>query len=97
MKESPVHVVLIEFEIYLPYSHSLKEKRMCLRGIKDRLAKLNVAIAEVGYQDSWQRSRIACTSVSNEKRLLLQLKSQIENLLQENLDGELISCDLEWL
>jgi uncharacterized protein YlxP (DUF503 family) len=48
-------------------SHSLKEKRMVLRRIKDRVAnKFNCAIAEVGDQDDWQSAEIGFAVVSNE-------------------------------
>jgi uncharacterized protein len=48
-------------------SHSLKEKRMVLRRIKDRVAnKFNCAIAEVGDQDAWQSAELGFCVVSNE-------------------------------
>ncbi|MDX1695462.1 MAG: DUF503 domain-containing protein [Ketobacteraceae bacterium] len=92
------YVVVILFEVHLPYSQSLKQKRMALRGIKDKLSRRhNVAVAEVGHQDSWQRAQMACTSVSTDRKLLERLKSQLENTILENFDGELIYCDMEWL
>src|SRR5690242_2951512 len=49
-------------------SHSLKEKRMVLRRIKDRVRqKWSCAIAEVGDQDAWQSAQLGFTVVSNEK------------------------------
>ena len=98
MQHPSFHVVVILFELHLPYSHSLKEKRMALRGVKDKLSRrLNVAIAEVGHQDSWQRAQLACTSVSPDRKILERLRDQVENTVLENFDGELIYCDLEWL
>src|SRR5262245_30960019 len=53
--------------LMLPESHSLKEKRMVLRRIKDRVQnKFNVAIAEVGDQDAWQSAQLGFAVVSNE-------------------------------
>ncbi|HEX6837824.1 MAG TPA: DUF503 domain-containing protein, partial [Polyangia bacterium] len=53
--------------LMVPESHSLKEKRMVLRRIKDRVAnKFNCAIAEVGDQDNWQSAEIGFSVVSNE-------------------------------
>jgi len=46
------------FEMHLPYSQSLKDKRMVLRRVKDRLQKFNVAVAEVDHQDLWQRATL---------------------------------------
>jgi uncharacterized protein len=53
--------------LMVPESHSLKEKRMVLRRIKDRVQnKFNVAIAEVGDQDNWQSAELGFAVVSNE-------------------------------
>lgn len=92
------NVAVILFEIHLPYCQSLKAKRMQLRSIKARLAKrLNVAVAEVGCQEQWQRAQVACVSVSNDRQILEKLRDQVELIVLDNLDGELIYCDLDWL
>lgn len=54
--------------LMVPESHSLKEKRMVLRRIKDRVRnKFNCAIAEVGDQDDWQSVQLGFAVVSNER------------------------------
>lgn len=57
-------IAVLSVELYLPYSQSLKDKRMVLRRIKDRLQKLNVAVAEVEHQDLWQRSTLGVVAIS---------------------------------
>jgi uncharacterized protein len=57
-------VALLSVEMFLPGSRSLKDKRMVLRRVKDRLAKFNVAIAEVEHQDLWQRAGLALVTVA---------------------------------
>src|SRR5262245_54590958 len=53
--------------LMVPESHSLKEKRMVLRRIKDRVRqKFNCAIAEVGDQDAWQSAELGFSVVSND-------------------------------
>jgi uncharacterized protein YlxP (DUF503 family) len=53
--------------LMVPESHSLKEKRMVLRRIKDRVRnKFNVAVAEVGDQDAWQSAQLGFAVVANE-------------------------------
>ena len=50
-------------------SHSLKEKRMVLRRVKDRLKnKFNVAVAEVEDNDVWQRAVLGLAVVGNDRR-----------------------------
>ena len=52
-------------------SHSLKERRMVLRRIKDRVRnKFNVAVAEVSegeYRDSWQSAQLGFAVISNDR------------------------------
>ena len=59
-------VALLSVELFLPGARSLKDKRMVLRRVKDRLAKFNVAVAEVEHQDLWQRSRLAVVAVNTD-------------------------------
>ena len=49
----------------MPQSRSLKDKRMVLRRLKDRLAALNVAVSEVAHQDVWQRAGLAIVTVAS--------------------------------
>jgi uncharacterized protein YlxP (DUF503 family) len=64
-------VGICRITLLVPESHSLKERRMVLRRIKDRVRnKFNVAIAEVSegdYADSWQSAQLGFAVVSNEK------------------------------
>jgi hypothetical protein len=57
-------VGLLSIELHLPGSRSLKDKRMVLRGIKDRLRKFNVAVAEVDHHDLWQRAGLGVVTIS---------------------------------
>jgi len=57
-------VALLSVELFLPGAGSLKDKRMVLRRVKDRLAKFNVAVAEVEHHDLWQRAGLGIVTVS---------------------------------
>ncbi len=57
-------VGLLSIDLFVPGARSLKEKRMVLRRIKDRLQKFNVAVSEVEHQDVWQRAGLAVVTVS---------------------------------
>jgi uncharacterized protein YlxP (DUF503 family) len=64
----------------VPASQSLKDKRMVLRKIKDRVAnKFNCAIAEVGDQDEWQSAELGFAVVSNERGFT---QSMVQKILQ---------------
>lgn len=77
-------VALLSVELFLPGAQSLKDKRMVLRRLKDRLAKFNVAIAEVEHQDLWQRAGLAMVTVSttgaHAERELAAVSEEIERL-----------------
>jgi uncharacterized protein len=57
-------VALLSIALFLPMSQSLKDKRMVLRRLKDRLKPMNVAVAEVAHQDLWQRAELGVVTVA---------------------------------
>ena len=61
-------VGLLTVELHVPGSRSLKDKRMVLRRVKDRLRKFNVAVSEVDHHDLWQRASLAVVTVSVDRR-----------------------------
>jgi uncharacterized protein YlxP (DUF503 family) len=61
-------VGLLTVELHLHGSQSLKDKRMVLRRIKDRVKKFNVAVSEVEHQELWQRAGLAVVTVSSDEK-----------------------------
>lgn len=59
-------VAQLSVELFIPGARSLKDKRMVLRRLKDRLKALNVAVAEVAYQDVWQRAGLGIVTVATD-------------------------------
>jgi uncharacterized protein YlxP (DUF503 family) len=83
-------VGLLTLEIYIPDSHSLKDKRQVLRSLKDRLrARFNVAVAELDHNDNWQRAQIGVVTLSNDaahvEQSLHTIFSEAEGLLGRDL------------
>ena len=61
-------VAIARVTLFLGACHSLKEKRMVLRRLKDLVhGKFNAAIAEVGDNDLWQRATIGLTLVGRDR------------------------------
>ena len=72
---------LLTLEIHLPEAHSLKDKRQVLRSLKDRLRKrFNVAVAEMEYQDVWQRAIIGVVTLSTAEQ---HVEESLQLVLQE--------------
>jgi uncharacterized protein len=66
-----VTVGIARLTLFLGDSQSLKDKRMVLRRVKDRLRqKFNVAVAEVEDNDLWQRAVLGLAVVGNERRFV---------------------------
>ncbi len=49
-------VTLAQWELSIPGSSSLKEKRAALRSLIDRLGRMNVSVGEAGLQDRRDRA-----------------------------------------
>jgi uncharacterized protein YlxP (DUF503 family) len=62
-----VIVALLTVEMHVPGARSLKDKRMVLRRVKDRLKKFNVAVSEIEHHDLWQRTALAVVTVSTDQ------------------------------
>jgi uncharacterized protein YlxP (DUF503 family) len=77
-------VGLLTIELFIPGAQSLKEKRMVLRRLKDRVKKFNVAVSEVEHHDLWQRAALAVVTVSTEQahadRELAAVAEEIERV-----------------
>ena len=85
----------LSLEIYLPYAHSLKEKRKRLSAIKDRLRKkYNVALAELDYQDKWQRSKIGVVTLNSQKAMVEKVLQKILAEADSLIDGEIIQSEI---
>lgn len=82
---------LLTLEIYIPYSHSLKEKRKTLNKLRDRLKKkYNIAFAELDYQNKWQRSIIGLVTLNTQKQIIEKVFQKIIQEAEENIDGEIL-------
>lgn len=70
-------ILILEIEINLPYSTSLKDKRKVRKGLIDRLrARYNVSISETGYQDELKflYCSLAYVSISESKAMDMKQK-----------------------
>lgn len=70
------------FELFIPASESLKDKRQVLRSVTSVVRKkFNVSIAEVDHHDLWQRTAfgVGCVaeSVSHCRKVLQEVEKAI--------------------
>ena len=89
---------VLTLEIVLQNSHSLKDKRHVVKSLKDRLrSKFNVAVAEIDYQDLWQRSVVAAVTVSADRVFAEKLLQSVEDEAAALLGSELTGATVEWI
>jgi uncharacterized protein YlxP (DUF503 family) len=91
-------VGVITLELRLNDAHSLKDKRHFVKSLKDRLrAKFNVAVAEIGYQDAWQRGLVSAVTVSPDQPHAEQVLQAVEREAASLLGPLLVDVTVEWL
>jgi len=89
---------VLTLEIVLENSHSLKDKRHVVKSLKDRLRnKFNVAVAEIDYQDLWQRAVVAAVTVSSDRGHAEQVLQSVEAEAAALLGPELAGATVEWM
>lgn len=92
-----MHLALLMVEIHIPSSLSLKEKRMVIKSIKDRIRKkFNVSVSEVDYQDKWQRSVMAFVGVASSRSLLDETMQKVFYNLDQDLHFEIVKHTFEY-
>ncbi len=90
-------VALLSIELYLPMSQSLKDKRMVLRRLKDRLKASNVAVAEVAHQDVWQRAGLGVVTVASADAVAEQTLSSVLREIERLEPGLVTGSRVEYL
>lgn len=91
-------VAVTRLSIYIPHSHSLKEKRAVIRKLIDRVqARFKLHVAEVGGQDTWQRTQLGFAVVGSEAQVVESIADEVVRSMQSSVDGEVVSIDREVL
>ena len=89
-------VGLLQIDLFIGQSDSLKSKRFVLNSIKDRIKnKFNVSVAEVGNNDKWQRATLGFAMVANEKKILQQALTKILNFIDDYDQVEILDHQFE--
>ena len=92
-----MHVTWLTLDLHLPDVHSLKEKRSVVRPILDGAhRRFAVAAAEVGHQDSWQRSVLGMAAVSGSAAHARQVMDAVERFVWSFPEVEVVATDRGW-
>jgi uncharacterized protein YlxP (DUF503 family) len=87
-----VYVGIAKLGLIIGDSHSLKDKRMVLRRIKDRVRdRIGVIVNEVGDHDTWQRAQLGVAVVSGDRGKALELIDEVVRVAMSAGGAEIAS------
>jgi uncharacterized protein len=93
-----VVIGVVTASISIPEAQSLKDKRMVLRSLKDRIRnQMNVSVAEVGKQDAWKFADLAFATVAAESSVVQRRISELSEFLRSNPRYVLLNLQTELL
>lgn len=86
------------FEIHIPYAQSLKEKRMVVKSLRDKLRhRFEISAGEVGLHDAHQRARMAVSFVSIDDAAADAMLDRVLAYIETNSDATLTGWTSEKL
>lgn len=89
---------VLTIDLFFPYARSLKDKRRILHGFKERLkARHNVAVAELDYQDKWQRARLGIVTLNSQAAVVEALLNRILIDARSLEEGEIAGHEIRYL
>jgi len=89
---------VLTLELRIEDAHSLKEKRHVVSSLKDRLRnKFNVSVAEIDFQDVWQRALVSAVTVSSNHTHAEGVLQSVEREAAYLLGPMLVSATVEWI
>lgn len=90
---------ILTFELFLPASRSLKDRRQVVRSVKERLrSRHNVAVSELPeHAEVWQRASIAVVSVAGGRDTLEGLFESVVRETESHIPGHLVETGREFL
>ncbi len=94
---SDTKIGICELDLHLPGVASLKEKRGIIKSMLNKMRKqFNVSTAEVAYQDVWQSSKIAITTVSPSSQVIHKRMQTIIKWIEAHYpDAHIMDEDIE--
>jgi len=92
----PPTIGVMTIELHFPDAGSLKGKRMVVKSIKERLRhRFNVAVAETGYLELWQRAELVAVTVASARTMVESHLEAMDRELEERFASELVATRVE--
>ena len=88
--------MLLVVDLHIPMSGSLKAKRAVVKPLVQRLRQeVNCSVAEVGYQDLWQRCRLGVAVVSETAGGARKVAQNVEKIVAREPRIEIVGVHTE--
>ena len=85
----------LRLDLRIPACRSLKEKRHVIKALSSGIrSTFEVAVAETGYHDKWQRTELGVAAVAAEGYHLKKVMHSVERFVERWADVEIIDSDL---
>jgi uncharacterized protein YlxP (DUF503 family) len=86
----------IKIKIHIPWSHSLKEKRMVVKSICAKIRnRFNVSIAEVEEQDTHKIIVLGVSYVTTDNAQADSIAVHVVNFIESNTEGDIFNIERE--
>ncbi|MEX0843426.1 MAG: DUF503 domain-containing protein [Gemmatimonadota bacterium] len=77
-------VLVLTWEFAIPGCRSLKEKRMAVRSLRDRIrSRFHLSVAETDHQDVHDRAELTAAVVASDGRLADSVASKVDAFVAE--------------
>jgi uncharacterized protein YlxP (DUF503 family) len=87
---------LLVLDLHVPATGSLKAKRAVVKQLSARLrSDLNVSVAEIGYQDLWQRCLLGVAIAAGSEIGARKVAQQVDKLVTREPRVEILSVHVE--
>ncbi|MFH0839178.1 MAG: DUF503 domain-containing protein [Candidatus Omnitrophota bacterium] len=91
-------VGVLRLELYLTDGLSLKDKRMRLKSLIERLKnKFNISISEVDEQDKWQKAVLGVAFIGNDKNFVHKVLCKVVDSVRDNRNMDIVNYSTEIL
>jgi hypothetical protein len=90
---------LLEIELYIESSRSLKDKRRIIKSLIQKLKSkhTNLSVSEIELLNNWKKSVIAIVTVSNEITYTNSVLEKVLNYILQGCDYQVVKSDIEIL
>jgi uncharacterized protein YlxP (DUF503 family) len=87
---------VLQTELYIGESQSLKDKRRVIRSLVDKVRnRFNVAVSETGKLDSWNYCGLSFVLVSNDAGHLDSMMNSVANFIENQASCEVTDIRTE--